>query len=57
MAPMDAVWLYLVKRYVVFAHHFVAPTHPHPIGVLLVFVLATTVKNFLKRRTIQLDIH
>ena len=37
--PADAIWLFLVKIYIAFAHHFVA-THPPPtlvpVGVLVV---------------------
>ena len=28
MAPMDAIWLFLILMYVALAHHFVAPYSP-----------------------------
>ena len=48
MAPMDAIWLVLVKTEPLPATSWL-PTHSlpsHPVGVLL--VLATPVKNYLK---------
>ena len=46
MAPMDAIWLALVKTYVAVACHFVATCPPppsHPVGVPV--VLAMPVKQ------------
>ena len=57
MAPMDAIWLVLVKTEPLPATSWL-PTHrppSHPVGVLLVF--ATPVKNYLKWREIYLAIH
>ena len=48
MAPMDAIWLVLVKTELLPATSWL-PTHPppsHPVGVLL--VLATPVKKLSK---------
>ena len=56
MAPIDAIWLVLVKTYPLPATSWL-PSHPppsHPAGVLL--VLATLVKNYLKWRETQLVI-
>ena len=52
MAPMDAIWLVLVKTDPLPATSWLY-AHPlpfHPVGVLL--VLATPVKNYLKWRKI-----
>ena len=45
MAPMDAIWLVLVKTEALPATSYL-PTHPHPVGVLL--VLAMPVKKLSK---------
>ena len=57
MAPIDAIWLVLVRTWPLPATWWLS-THPHPsshpAGVLL--VLATLVKNYLKWRETQLAI-
>ena len=53
MAPMDAIWLFLVKTELLPTALWL-PAHPspsHPVGVLL--VLATPVKKYLKWREIS----
>ena len=47
MAPIDAIWLVLVKAELLPATSWLPS---HPVGVLL--VLATPVKNYLKWREI-----
>ena len=49
MAPINAIWLVLVKTYPLPATSW---TPALPVGVLLVF--ATPVNNYLKRRETQL---
>ena len=44
----NGCYLAVFSENIVFAHHFVAPNHPLPIGVLVVFVVATTVKKLSK---------
>ena len=57
MAPMDAIWLVLVKTYPLPATSWLPALPPpsHPVGVLL--VLATPINNYLKWWEIQLAIH
>ena len=52
MTPVDAIWLFLVKRWLLPATLWLPALQ---VGVLV--VLTTPVKNYLKWRAIQLAIH
>ena len=57
MTSVDAIWLFLVKTYLLPATSWLPALPPpsHPVGVLV--VLTTPVNNYLKWRAIQLAIH